>query len=116
MRNWCIGFNDVHKTATYYLEEGPAWAFWLRDASNCGLVPKIPFPTWLHYYDKETNSHYTWREWYGDLSQWFHVAVCDPTFQFSERRIRTIWFDEEFEQAKTRHPKEFEYCITAMSG
>ena len=76
MKNWNIGTNNFHKTASVFLEEGPLWAFWGRELTwiFCDFIPPIPFPKIGKIVDDE-GEEYNWNQWYGDLKSWWCLNV-----------------------------------------
>ncbi|MBA7695997.1 hypothetical protein ES703_104639 [subsurface metagenome] len=94
MKRWGYGINSYHKTATIYCEVAPFYIFWLESiiSTICGyLIPAIPFlkiPLRLKDDELEWNDGKrwtTWKDWYGDLSQWFHVQVDMTIFDFCNK-------------------------------
>lgn len=91
MKRWGYGINSYHKTAHIFCEVAPFYIFWLEDIVQniCGyFIPAIPFPKIpLRLKDDEMEDNdgkrwTTWKDWYGDLSQWFCGHVDMPVFNF----------------------------------
>jgi len=90
MRTWSYGINSLYKKASIWLDEGPWWVFLLDKIVEflCEIVPPIRFPNIkLRLKNKEDIDFYggewtTWRDWYGDLSEFFHITVHEPVFKF----------------------------------
>jgi len=108
MRNWSYGINSYYKTATIWLEEGPWWIFLLDRIIEflCEIIPPIKFPNLkLRLKNKEDIEFYgsewtTWREWYGDLNEFFHVTVHESIFRFCQRRINYKHIDIDYSEAR----------------
>jgi hypothetical protein len=92
MKRWHVYENDESVS----LEEGPWWAFVLPWIFNCMWIPAIRFPAVPYRLkDQEDISGHgsewtTWREWYGDISQMFHIYVCSPVDHFCDKHIRSV--------------------------
>lgn len=98
MRTWSYGGNPLPQFlyGSVTLVEMPWW-LWLTEQftdRSCGWIPEIPFPNWpkLHFDKDHPEYTYSPKTWYGDLSQFYHVCVCLPMFEW-------IW----------KHPKRKEY-------
>ena len=94
MKRWGYGINSYNKTATIFCEVAPFYIFWLEDiiSAICGyLILAIPFPKIplrLNDDDTEDNDGKRWttyKDWCGDLSQWFHVHVDMSVFDFCNK-------------------------------
>jgi len=115
MRIWSIGWNTQFKTASLHLEQGPWWLLWLTSGVCTCWIPKIPFPSWLYITDKEDGQRYSWKAWYGDLSQWATCEIEMPLSGWAFKRIECHTVDIDFEKAKTDYPKDWE-SITKMEA
>jgi len=108
MRRWGYGINSLQNKASIYIDEGPRWAFVLDDIAEaiCGIVPSIPFPkAKLKLKDPDDIEFYggqwtTWKEWYGDFNQYFHLLAHNPIFEFCQSKIRTKSVDITYDQAR----------------
>jgi len=108
MRNWSYGINSLYRTASIWLEEGPWWVFLLDRIVEflCEIAPPIRFPSIkLRLKNKEDiefygSEHTTWRDWYGDFNQFFHLAIHEPVFRFCQKRINTKCIEIDYNKAK----------------
>jgi len=118
MRKWGYGINSLHKTANIHIDDGPWWAFALDDlvGAICDIIPSIPFPKIkLKLKDPDDieiqgGQWTTWKEWHGDLNQYFHVSVHSPVFEFCQNKIKTKSVDITYDQAREmfyEHDKKF---------
>lgn len=91
MKRWGYGINSYLKESTIFCEVAPFYIFWLEGiiSTICGyLIPAIPFlkvPLRLKDDELEWNDNKRWttyKDWYGDLGQWFHCCVDMPIFDF----------------------------------
>ena len=91
MKRWGYGINSYHKTAHIFCEIAPFYIFWLEDIVQtiCAyLIPAIPFlkvPLRLKDDEIEWNDGKRWttyKDWCGDLSQWFCAHIDMPVFNF----------------------------------
>lgn len=94
MKRWGQAISSYHKTANIWCEVAPFYIFWLEDIVQtiCAyLIPAIPFlkvPLRLKDDELEWNDDKrwtTWRDWYGDLSQWFCGCVDMPVSHFCNK-------------------------------
>ncbi|MBA7632578.1 hypothetical protein ES703_40126 [subsurface metagenome] len=95
MKSWSYGVNSLYKTANIFLDEAPFYIFfldWLVE-SLCELIPAIPLPRIKirlrnpgEIEDNDGKEWTTLDEWYGDLSQAFHLFVHMPVFDFCGAR------------------------------
>ena len=134
MKRWGYCINSYHKTANIYCEIAPFYIFWLEGIVQniCGyLIPAIPFlkiPLRLKDDELEWNDDKRWttyKDWYGDLSQWFHAFVDMPVFNFCNKfekhysidvpyhklrksfyKIDKEFFDQEEQSAKEMREEE----------
>jgi len=109
MKTWSYGINSLYRTAVIDLRTGPWWAFALERASEgcCDLTPVPPLPNiklkLRDSDDIELNGGLpwtTWRQWYGDLSQLFHIFVSVPVFNFCQSRIRCKMVESDYDKLK----------------
>ena len=106
MKTWSLGINTYYRTASYHLEEGPAWSFVLDWAVDwaCTLFPPIPFPPIPITREGE---HTTARAWYGDLRSVFHVYICSSLSDYCWKHRQSIVLPTEYNEAAQRHPVLF---------
>lgn len=94
MRDWNVGINDYYKTASLILDEGPWYAFVLSDLIMmiCSKIPSVPLPfgSLIKIRDKEDDKTYTINEYYGDMSDLFHLFICSPITSYCFSKIKTI--------------------------
>lgn len=108
MRRWSYGINSLQNKASIYIDEGPWWAFVLDDLAEaiCDIIPSIPFPkAKLKLKDPDDIEFHggqwtTWKEWYGDLNQYFHLSAHNPVFEFCQNMIKTKSVDITYDQAR----------------
>ena len=107
MRDYSIGTNNLYKTASVFLEEGPFWAFWGRDLTwlFCDLIPPIPFPKIGKIVDDE-GEVYNWRTWYGDLGSWWCVSIDQGLYFWFNKFIKMKSVNVKYYTA-VRLKKEF---------
>lgn len=95
-------------TADIYVEEGHWWIFALDSLIEfvCDIVPSVPFPKAklrltnpddIEFYGSEWT---TWKDWYGDLNQYFHLLVHDPVFNYCQGKMISKSVAITFDQAK----------------
>lgn len=98
MRSWSYAINSLKKTSSISLEEAPFYIFSLDSLVGriCDYMPSISFPRILKKLkDKEDikwndgKEWTTWKDWYGDLSQFFCTHVHNPISNFCHERMRT---------------------------
>ena len=108
MNIWYYGINSIHKTASIHLERKTWWVWVLEVVSDflCDKCPAIsfpPIPIRLSRKDaKELNDNKRWtnfKDSYGDLSQWWHVKIHDPVFQFCTRKTNTESLEITYDKA-----------------
>ena len=108
MRKWSYGINSYHKTATIYVDDAPWWIFALERSIEfiCDIIPSIPFPKVkmrlrdpgdIECIESEWT---TWKEWYGDLNQYFHVLAHNPVFYYCQDRMKTKFVDITYDKAR----------------
>ena len=109
MRRWFIGVNDIYYTSYVDLEEAPWYIFAIDNAIMviCDIIPGISLPRIKIKWDGEDTNL---REWYGDTQQVFHAFVCDPIFQWCQRRIKSEFVSLPFFFLKNMFPEEFKDC------
>lgn len=108
MRHWGYGINGCSKTAHVYLEESSFLIFWLDRLAWAisELIPPVPFPKiqmrLTHPDDIEFGGGEwtTWREWYGDLAEWWYVYVQRPVSKWCHRHTKTILFKIPYDTAR----------------
>ena len=42
----------------------------------------------------------TWKEWYGDLNQWFHLFAHCPVFEYCNKKMKSQSVDITYEKAR----------------
>jgi len=109
MERWGLGINSYHKTAHIWCDVAPFYIFWLDDIMTaiCGyLILSIPFPRIpLRLKDDEMEDNddkrwTTWRDWYGDLSQWFHLYMHIPIFDFCNKCEKHYWLEVPYRKTR----------------
>ena len=100
MKNWSYGINSLYKTGHIFLEEAPWYVFAIARAVEwtCDYMPEIPFSD-RSIVDEDGNET-TLKEYYGDLSQWWHCKVHDPIFQWAEKQKSTTTIEMSYEKIK----------------
>lgn len=122
MKQWNISWNIENKKASYELEEGPFWAFWLSyDFCFCHWkwLHKIKLPRWWFITIKESgeqDQRYSLRDWYGDLGSVMFGCVELPLFEWSQKFLVSYFVEIDFETAKNRHREEFERIVKLQQG
>lgn len=119
MKNWHYGTNTYYKTAHICVDILPWYLYYLERVVEwfCCYFPNIPFPSWLHYTDKDDGSVYTWKEWWGGTSSLFHCYIHNPIFNFvyNREKYNTFQFEVDYEKLKefikNTDKKEYEYMI-----
>ena len=129
MKKWFYAVNTLHLTCSVYLEKAPWYVFfaeWLVDSSifSCHYIPDIPLPNILprkrdtikgcvcENRDIHCSGHenlYTLKEWFGDLSDWYHVSICSPIFNWAWKHTDTKFFNVAWEELKAQFPEDKEY-------
>jgi hypothetical protein len=108
LRKWGYAINSYRNIANIHIDYGPWWAFAMDDllSSVCDIIPAIPFPAFkmrlkdpgdVEFHGGEWT---TWREWYGDLNQYFHLRVHNPVFYYCQDRIKTKSVDIPLAKAR----------------
>lgn len=121
MKQWGIGFNDYFHTSSIILEEGSMWLYLVDRVISfiCYCIPSIKPPK-IKFRLKnkddwdvtENNDGYTdLQEWYGDISQVWHIFVCMPWCTFMYKRIKTEMIDMPFDEMVRRFPQEAALCM-----
>ena len=109
MRKWGYGINSIHRTAHIYVEESSWWVFaidriieWL-----CGIIPPIRFTkVRMRLKDAEDiafNDGSEWttlQDWYGDISQVFHLLVHIPMFNLCYSKIKSKSIEIDYDRAR----------------
>ena len=108
MKHWSYSINSYYKTANICLHEAPFYIFlldWLATCA-CGLVPpisfsKLPFKLSLEEAkDNDGERWTTWKDWYGDLSQFIHCRFHLPIFDFCQARMNEKWIEIGYKKLK----------------
>ena len=101
MKTWTYATNSYYKTATYILEEGPWYSFFIehliQTLCDAFSVLPIPFGSKIKIKDEEV---YTLNEYYGSLGSIFHVYVCDPVSIFCYKKRKETYINVNYEQLK----------------
>jgi len=108
MRRWGYGINSYRKLASIHVEEAPWWIFALERSIEfiCDIIPSIPFPkVKMRLKDPDDiefigNEWTTWKDWYGNLNQYFHLLVHNPVFYYCQDKIRSKSIDIIYEKAR----------------
>ena len=72
----------------------------------CDIVPSIPFPkAKMRLKDPDDIDFHgsewtTWKDWYGDLNQYFHVLAHNPVFYYCQGKIKTKSVEITYDQAR----------------
>lgn len=123
VQRWFVGFNDYWFTASIHLEETPMGLCFLEWLVGwiCHSIPAIKLPK-IRFRLKDKNewdwaeSNDGWtdlREWYGDLSQLWHIFVCVPVNNLAWKRTETKVIDLPFNFAREKFPNSYtdsSYC------
>ncbi len=97
MKRWGYCINSYHKKATIFCEVAPFYIFWLEGIVQtiCGeFIPAIPLPKFpLRLKDDEIEDNdgkrwTTYKDWCGDLSQWFCAHIDMPVFDFCNNKCK----------------------------
>jgi hypothetical protein len=109
MRKWSYGINSFHRTAHIVVEESPWWVFAIDRTIEClcGIIPQIRLPkVRMRLKDAEEiefNDGSKWatlQDWYGDTSQFFHLHVHLPIFNFCQSRIKVKSIEIDYDHAR----------------
>lgn len=107
MRVWCYGVNSYHKTAHIHADDAPWYIFLLDRVVEwiCGMIPAIPLPKIkmkLNKEDAEMVGHNitTWKEWYGDIQQWFCLNIHMPVMYFCNEKKKTFIISVNYNKLK----------------
>jgi len=108
MRKWTYGINSYHKTAHICVDDAPWWVFALDNLIEfiCDIIPSIPFPrVRLRLRDPEDiecneSEWTTWKDWYGDLNQYFHLYAHCPVFEYCQDKMNSKSVDIPYEKAR----------------
>jgi len=109
MRKWGYGINSIHRTAHIHIEESSRWVFAIDRTIEwlCGIIPHIRFPKvkmrLKDAEDIEFNDGSKWttlQDWYGDTSQFFHLRVHVPVFNFCYGKIKCKSIEIDYDQAR----------------
>ena len=117
MRTWTLGTNDFYYTSSIHLMEVNCILYHLRNILMCicDLLYYIPVPCIkfrlrnLKYWEYTENED-GWtdtKEWYGYLGGIFHLYVCDPFFQYVERKSKSAIFEIPYALADLELTWEF---------
>ena len=115
MKRWSYGINSYYKTSNLVLEEAPWYIFFIEwfGLFSCSYIPEIPFPDILpkkrnkvddcvckreKRHCEDHDELYTLKEWYGDLRQWYHGAVCSPITEWTNGKIKQYMFKVSYEE------------------
>ena len=107
MRRWFIGSNNFYFTSGIYLEEASWYIFTIESSIQwiCHYFPRIPLPKIKIIKDKEETNL---QEYYGNISDLFHIFICAPITNWCWKKIDMIHFNHPYEMLKKKFPKEFE--------
>ena len=109
MKKWGYGINSFHRTAHIYIEKSSWWVFAIDRTIEwlCGIIPPISFPKvkmrLKDAEDIETNDGSEWttlQDWYGDISQFSHLRVHMPVFDFCSSKIECKSIEIDYDQAR----------------
>jgi hypothetical protein len=108
MRRWTYGINSYRRTASIHVDDAPWWVFALDNLIEfiCDIIPSIPFPkVKLRLRDPEDieingSEWTTWKEWYGDLNQYFHLFAHCPVFEYCRDKMKSQSVDITYEKAR----------------
>jgi hypothetical protein len=117
MQTYFIGKNNYWRTASLILEEVPAGLYYLNSLTTwiCDIFPEILLPKlrfrlrskgdwdWTSNRDGWT----TLREWFGDTQALFHLWVCTPMFNFTQKHTKSISINLPYNFLKELFPDEF---------
>lgn len=117
MRRWYVGFNNYWFTASIFLEETPIGLVFLEWLSMriCDSIPSIKLPRIkFRLKDKKdwdfTDNNDGWtnlRDWYGDISQVWHLFICIPVIDLVFKYTKTGIIDLPFNFAREKFPNEY---------
>ena len=100
MTSWSYGVNPYPqwRNGVLYLREEPWWLAlcgWVIGylGYGCHFLHWIKMPNWLKVVRE--GHEYTWREYYGDLGQIYHVRIFDPLFQWHYGHLKSKIFRVE---------------------
>lgn len=115
MKRWYVGTNNYWYTASIGLEEAPWYIFALETAAQWTFdkIPSITLPPIKKKLSEEDakfhgESYTTWKDWWGDTQQLFHVYVCAPVVAYCYSRIKDISISLPYTYIKEIFPKEVE--------
>jgi hypothetical protein len=105
--SWNYGTNSLPQVrqGTIYLREEPWWlalAGWIIDilTYGCHLFHWIKLPTFLFF--TRHGHRYSWREYYGDMGEIYHIYVSSPLFnwQIMHRKAKEYHIEIGYEKVK----------------
>ncbi len=109
MKRWGVARNDYYCTGAVYLDEAPWYVFVIEGMAErlCGVFPAIPLPK-IKFCPKGETEQYTWKDWYGDTQQIFHVWVCEPITSWCDKRTKTDYVEVPYFYLKGKFPQAWD--------
>ena len=106
MKRWTIGTNNYYFTSSIVLEEAPWYIFMIGSSIQqiCSWFPRISLPKIKIIRDnEETNLE----EYYGTISDVFHIYICEPIFSWSYDKIKSTYIEFPYLMLKEKFPDIF---------
>jgi hypothetical protein len=120
--SWSFGGNALPqwRSGAIYLYDEPwwlafcGWFIWSILGSGCNLLHWIAMPSFLKV--TREGCEYTWRDYYGDVGQLWHIYVFDKAFQWHHAHpkhkeiVVELGYDRIKEIFGKHEPKYFKDC------
>ena len=106
MKKWNIATNNFYFTGSVHLEEAPFYIFTIEYITNyvCELIPDIPLPKIKIIRGGEKTNL---REYYGCISDIFHVYVHVPISKWCDEKIKITRIEFPYKMLKELFPENF---------
>lgn len=119
MRYWRIATNDIHRTASVVLHEGPWWKFALSSIiDKCCYVlqklPDIPVPrcklTVVGHTMPPGATDFNfddWEAWHATtVEEWFHWSICTRLLVWADESTEVAYLELDFDELEKKLPDE----------
>lgn len=112
MLKFNVGVNNTHYTASFIIEEVNVFLNYFEELTMefCGLLMKLPDWVKIPFMNRvkvkhEEGNQYTFAEYYGDTPHdLFHIFICEPVFQFVDKRTKYTSVEIPYFYAKEKFP------------